>query len=80
MPFVLYTDHKILKYLFDQPLLNNHHRRWLELLKDHYVSIQYHPGKANIVVNALSRQYITTLIGANMIEWRPLEMYVLADI
>jgi len=53
VPFELYTDHKSLTYLFDQSLLQNHQKRWLELLKNYQVSIQYHPGKENVIVDAL---------------------------
>jgi len=42
-----------LKYIFTQKEFNLRQRRWLELLKD-YVQIQYHPGKANVVADALS--------------------------
>jgi hypothetical protein len=52
----LYTDHKILKYIFTQSELNMRQRRWLELLKDYDLEILYHPGKANVVVDALSRK------------------------
>ena len=52
----IYTDHKSLKYLFTQKELNMRQRRWLELIKDYECSIQYHPGKANVVVDALSRK------------------------
>nr|GFD25561.1 retrotransposon protein, putative, Ty3-gypsy subclass [Tanacetum cinerariifolium] len=51
----VFTDHKSLKYIFTQQELNMRQRRWLELLKD-YTNIQYHPGKANVVANALSRK------------------------
>jgi ribonuclease HI len=50
----LYTDHKSLKYIFTQSNLNLRQRRWLELIKDYDLAINYHPGKANMVVNALS--------------------------
>jgi hypothetical protein len=52
----MYTDHKILKYIFTQPDLNLRQRRWLELIKDYDLEIYYHPGKANIVVDALSQK------------------------
>ena len=50
----VFTDHQSLKYLFTQKELNLRQRRWLELLKDYDMQIQYHPGKANSVADALS--------------------------
>ncbi|KAL8127153.1 hypothetical protein AgCh_014175 [Apium graveolens] len=50
----IYMDHKSLKYIFTQEDLNMRQRRWLELIKDYDCSINYHPGKANVVVDALS--------------------------
>jgi hypothetical protein len=52
----LYTDHKSLKYMFTQSNLNLRQRRWLELIKDYDFGINYHPGKANVVVDASSRR------------------------
>nr|GFD50236.1 reverse transcriptase [Tanacetum cinerariifolium] len=52
----VFTDHKSLKYNFTQPELNMRQRRWLELLKDYDTNIQYHPGKANVVADALSKK------------------------
>ena len=52
----IYTDHKSLKYLFDQKELNMRQQRWMELLKDYDCEILYHPGKANVVADALSRK------------------------
>jgi hypothetical protein len=52
----IYTDHKILKYIFTQPDLNMRQRRWLELIKDYELEVHYHPGKANIIADALSRK------------------------
>ena len=54
--FEVFSDHKSLKYLFDQKELNMRQRRWLELLKDYDFSLNYHPGKANVVADALSRK------------------------
>ncbi|KAH0669267.1 hypothetical protein KY285_023426 [Solanum tuberosum] len=51
----IFTDHKSLQYVFIQKELNLKQKRWLELLKDYDMSILYHPGKANVVVDALSR-------------------------
>nr|GEZ32163.1 retrotransposon protein, putative, Ty3-gypsy subclass [Tanacetum cinerariifolium] len=52
----IFTDHKSLKYIFTQKELNMRQRRWLELLKDYDTNIQYHPGKTNVVADALSRK------------------------
>jgi hypothetical protein len=52
----LYMDHKSLKYIFTQLDLNLRKRRWLELIKDYDLEINYHPGKANVVANTLSRR------------------------
>ena len=50
----IFTDHKSLKYIFTQKDLNLRQRRWLELIKDYDLDIQYHPGKANVMADALS--------------------------
>jgi ribonuclease HI len=52
----IYTDHKSLKYIFTQKDLNLRQRRWLELIKDYDLEIHYHPGKANLVADGLSRK------------------------
>jgi hypothetical protein len=52
----LYTDHKSLKYIFTQANLNLRQRKWLELIKDFDMGINYHPRKANVVADTLSRR------------------------
>jgi hypothetical protein len=52
----IFTDHKSLKYIFTQLELNMRQRRWLELIKDYDLKVHYHPGKANVVADALSRK------------------------
>ncbi|GJT31461.1 putative reverse transcriptase domain-containing protein [Tanacetum coccineum] len=52
----VFTDHKSLQHILDQKELNMRQRRWLELLSDYNCDIRYHPGKANVVVDALSRK------------------------
>ncbi|WVZ75872.1 hypothetical protein U9M48_023894, partial [Paspalum notatum var. saurae] len=66
-----YTDHKSLKYIITQNELNMRQRRWLELIKDYDLEIHYHPGKANVVADALSRKsYVNMAVAFQM----PLEL------
>jgi hypothetical protein len=59
----LYMDHKSLKYIFTQSNLNLRQRRWLELIKDYDLGINYHPGKANVVADTLShRSHVSQLV------------------
>ncbi|GKC23705.1 putative reverse transcriptase domain-containing protein [Tanacetum coccineum] len=53
---IMFIDHKSLQHIFDQDELNMRQHRWLELLSDYYCEIRYHPGKENVVVDALSRK------------------------
>ncbi|WVZ51942.1 hypothetical protein U9M48_003039 [Paspalum notatum var. saurae] len=63
----IYTDHKSLKYIFTHNELNMRQRRWLELIKDYDMEIHYHPGKANVVSDALSRKsYANMALGFMM--------------
>ena len=61
----IYTDHKSLKYLPSQRELNLRQRRWMELIKDYDCVIDYHPGKANVVADALSRKTVQTIRALN---------------
>ncbi|KAI3809203.1 hypothetical protein L1987_25173 [Smallanthus sonchifolius] len=51
---VVFIDHKSLQHIFNQKELNMRQRRWVELLNDYNCEIRYHPGKANVVADALS--------------------------
>nr|GEZ88031.1 reverse transcriptase [Tanacetum cinerariifolium] len=78
----VFTDHKSLKYIFTQREMNMRQRHWLELLKDYDTNIQYHPSKANVVADALSRK--SGMIASikveeeiiHDIEWLDIELYV----
>jgi hypothetical protein len=63
----LYMDHKSLKYIFTQPDLNLRQQRWMEFIKDSDMEINYHPGKANVVADALCRRsHVSQLVVENM--------------
>ena len=57
----MYTDHKSLQYVFTQKELNLRQRRWLESLKDYDMSVIYHPDKANVVADSLSRMTMVSV-------------------
>ncbi|GJU10627.1 reverse transcriptase domain-containing protein [Tanacetum coccineum] len=53
---IIYTDHKSLQHIFNQKELNMRQRRWIELFSNYDCKIRYHPGKENVVADALSRK------------------------
>ena len=59
----VFSDHKSLKYIFTQRDLNERQRRWMETLENFDFSLQYHPGKANVVADAFSRKSRSILSG-----------------
>ena len=63
-----YTDHKSMKYLMDQKEYNLRQRRWLELIKDYDFVIDYHLGKANVVVDVLSWKSSSSLAQIQVIQ------------
>ena len=71
--FEVYSDHKSMKYSFTQRDLNKRQRRWMEFLKDYDFTLHYHPGKENVVADALSRKSLGVLASIASREWRMLE-------
>jgi hypothetical protein len=71
----IYTDHKSLKYIFTQSDQNLRQRRWLELIKDYDLEVHYHPGKANVIADALSRKSY-----ANEVQVMPMSNELCAEI
>ena len=71
--FEVFSDHKSLKYIFSQKDLNMRQRRWMELLEDYEFELQYHPGKANVVADALSRRSYAELASLMCREWQILD-------
>ena len=82
--FELYTDHKSLKYLFSQKELNLRQQRWLDTISAFDFEILYHPGKANLVADALSRlptQKVRLNMALGMMkEYRDLEFLAESDL
>ena len=72
--FEVYSDHKSLKYIFTQRDLNMRQHRWMEFLEDYDFTLHYHPGKENVVANALSRKSLGALASIASREWRMLEI------
>ena len=70
----VFSDHKSLKYIFPQRDLNMRQRRWIEYLEDYDFTLNYHPGKANVVADALSRKSRGVLASIAFQEWQMLEV------
>ena len=71
--FEVYSDHKSQKYIFTQRDLNMRQRRWMEFLEDYDFTLHYHPGKANVVADALSRKSRGALASIASREWQMLD-------
>ncbi|KAM2370076.1 hypothetical protein ACFXTH_047440 [Malus domestica] len=71
--FELYSDHKSLKYLFTQKELNLRQRCWMEYLEDFDFGLHYHPGKANVVADALSRKSHGYIAWLHIQKWKLIE-------
>ena len=71
--FEVYSDHKSLEYIFKQRDLNMRQRRWMEFLEDYDFTLHYHPGKANVVADALNRKSRGALASIASREWLMLE-------
>ena len=69
----MYSDHKSLKYIFTQRDLNMRQRGWMEFLDDYASTLHYHPGKANVVADALCRKSRGALASIASQEWRMLK-------
>lgn len=77
--FVLYIDHKYLKYLFSQKELNLRQQRWLEFLASYDLDILYTPGKGNRVADALS-QKLQAVVSMMISEWNDLKILSTCEI
>ena len=71
--FEVFSYHKSLKYIFTQRDLNMRQHRWMEYLEDYEFTFHYHPGKENVVADALSRKSQGVLHSVSSREWQMLE-------
>ena len=71
--FEVFSNHKSLKYIFTQRDLNMRQRIWMEYLEDYNITLHYHPGKANVVADALIRKSQGVLASVASREWQMLE-------
>ena len=65
----MFSNHKSLKYIFTQWDLNMRQRGWMEYLEDYDFTLHYHPGKANVMVDALSQKSRGVLASVASREW-----------
>ena len=72
--FEVFSDHKSLKYIFTQRDLNMRQHRWMEYLEDYDFTLRYHPGKANVMADALSRKSRGVLASVASRQWQMLEI------
>ena len=72
--FEVFSDHKSLKYIFTQQDLNMRQCRWMKFLEDYDFTLHYHPSKANVVADALSRKSRGVLASIAFREWWMLEL------
>ena len=72
--FEVYSDHKSLKYIFTQWDLNIRQRNWMEFIEDYDFTLHYHPGKENVVADALSWKSRGALASIASREWRMLKI------
>ena len=72
--FEVFSNHKSLKYIFTQRDLSMRQCRWIEYLEDYDFTLHYHPGKANVVANALNRKSRGVLASVSSQEWQMLEI------
>ena len=69
----MYSNHKSLKYIFTQRDLNMRQRGWMEFIEDYDFTLHYHPGKENVVADALGRKSRGALARIASREWRMLD-------
>jgi hypothetical protein len=76
--YEVFIDHKSLKYIFTHQALNLRQRRWIEFLEEYKFSINYHPGKANVVVHAFSQKVRMARLRAQ--DLKPMEKVLSLDV
>ena len=70
----MFSDHKSLKYIFTQQDIHMRQLRWMEYLEDYEFTLHYHPGKANVMADALSQKSLGVLASVSSLEWQILEI------